>query len=83
MIEIDGYKIKQYECGYELHTPYDGYKKSGRSRVACTKHRVTYWHTLKHACIALLDTESGKCNTASIIIAKMDECTSRIISAIG
>ena len=82
MIKIDGYKIIQYSSGYELHEPYQAKSKINGIETKTTKHRVTYWPTLKHACMKLLDVKSGKYHGVSQIVNKMEECTRRIEQAI-
>lgn len=81
MLEIDGYKIKRYRYGYELYEPYEGKTKINGIESKVTKHRLTYWPTLKHACVALLDRQAGKIDGVPMIVRKIEECTQWIIAA--
>ena len=83
MLEIGDFKIKQYQYGYELHIPYEGFSGKGRDKTKTTKHRVTYWPNLKSALSALLDREYGetdsKCrDDIQSVLDKIEESTQRV-----
>jgi len=82
-IKVDDHFLRPYEYGWELHQAYLGYKKKGSKRVSCTRHRLSYWPTLKHACIGLLDTLNRESAGAADIVSEINRNTDRIISAIG